>query len=455
MRILVINGSPKGEWSTTLQTSKYLEKVFPSHGFTYLNAASKIKWYEKDFSEARQKIDDAELIIFSYPVYTFFVPAQFARFLELIAKNGVDLTQKIITQITTSKHFYDVTAHEFIRQNVLDSGAKYIRGLSQDMGDLSTEKGQKQAKDFFRSLLFSVEKGLFDRQKPIDTAYVPCRITDCSDQKAEKTNKNQVVIVTDSQPESTLEKMVGRFVQSAPFPTTVVNIRDFPFRGGCLGCLRCATSGKCVYTDRFDDFLRQKIQSADAILYAFTIQNHAMGSLFKTYDDRQFCNGHRTVTSGKPTGYIVEGKLSAEQNLHTVLLARSEVGGNYLCGVCGDENDFEGELHDLIENLTFALDTHVSRPADFYGTGGTKIFRDLIYEMQGIMRADHAFYKKNGFYDDMPHKKRGSMIKFYFVGALMKLLKNPKIAKKVSGNIIFEGMLLPYKKVIDEAHSEE
>ena len=31
MRILVINGSPKGEYSVTLQTIRYLEKLYPQH----------------------------------------------------------------------------------------------------------------------------------------------------------------------------------------------------------------------------------------------------------------------------------------------------------------------------------------------------------------------------------------------------------------------------------------
>ena len=32
-----------------------------------------------------------------------------------------------------------------------------------------------------------------------------------------------------------------------------------------------------------------------------------MGPLFKCYDDRQFCNGHRTVTMGAPQGYLISG----------------------------------------------------------------------------------------------------------------------------------------------------
>ena len=37
MKVLVLNGSPKGEYSITLQTSLYLEKRFPEHDFQVLH----------------------------------------------------------------------------------------------------------------------------------------------------------------------------------------------------------------------------------------------------------------------------------------------------------------------------------------------------------------------------------------------------------------------------------
>ena len=58
-----------------------------------------------------------------------------------------------------------------------------------------------------------------------------------------------------------------------------------------------------------------------------------MGVKFKTYDDRQFCNGHRTVTEGLPFGYLVNGDYESEFNLKTIVEARAEVGHNFLAGV--------------------------------------------------------------------------------------------------------------------------
>ena len=117
MNILVINGSPKGKNSITLHTCLFLEKKFPGHRFSYLDAGQKIKALEKDFSPALEAVREADLVVFCYPVYTFLVPSQLHRFLELLKALDIDLSGKAATQVTTSKHFYDVTAHRFIEDN--------------------------------------------------------------------------------------------------------------------------------------------------------------------------------------------------------------------------------------------------------------------------------------------------------------------------------------------------
>ena len=127
MKILVLNGSPKGKYSITLQTIKFLQLKNPDHEFEVLNVGQQIKKFEKDFSSAKQALESADLLIFSYPVYTFIAPCQLHRFIELMKENNVSIKGKFATQFSTSKHFYDVTAHRYIEDNCYDLGLKYIR----------------------------------------------------------------------------------------------------------------------------------------------------------------------------------------------------------------------------------------------------------------------------------------------------------------------------------------
>ena len=67
----------------------------------------RIKALEKDFVPALTAIEKADLILFSYPVYTFIAPYQLHRFIELLKASGVSFEGRFVSQITTSKHFYD------------------------------------------------------------------------------------------------------------------------------------------------------------------------------------------------------------------------------------------------------------------------------------------------------------------------------------------------------------
>ena len=442
MHILVVNGSPKGQNSITLQTVRYIEKLCKHQTFELLHVGQRIKALERDFSPAKEALERADLILFSYPVYTFIAPYQLHRFIELIKENGVSLKGKYATQITTSKHFYDVTAHAYIKENCMDLGLRYIRGLSADMDDLLKTKGQKEARDFFRFVLWSVKNEAYETFSP---AMLPASGVEADIPALTTTEKSgDVVIITNMEEnDPKLSAMIERFRTVLPRKSRVVNIREYPFKGGCLGCFHCAVSGECVYKDGFDRFLREDLQTAEAIVYAFTIKDHSMGASFKLYDDRQFCNGHRTVTMGMPMGYLVSGNYGAEQNLQMILEARAQVGGNFLAGVATDENDPNAEIDRLAKTLCYALDNKYVPPQNFYGIGGMKIFRDLIWLMQGMMKADHQFYKAHGQYD-FPQKQWPTMLKMYLVGAL---LASPKLKAKL-GNKMNEGMLMPYEKIL-------
>ncbi|MBR6667444.1 MAG: NAD(P)H-dependent oxidoreductase [Clostridia bacterium] len=447
MRILVLNGSPKGKNSITLQTIEYLKIRFPQHEWETLHVGQLIALYEKDFTKARAALDRAELIIFSYPVYTFIAPYQLHRFVELMKEHRVDVSGKWASQLSTSKHFYDVTAHRYVMENAQDMGMKFVRGLSADMDDLTTKKGREEAEAFFRYLMFSVESGSCEPSLPVQPApaHVPATQAESTGEKT-----GDVVILTDVRPEDTqLQGMIDRFRAVCPKKTRVINLREYPFKGGCLGCFGCAKSGKCVYPGGFDEFLRNDIQKAEAEVHAFSISDHGMSAVFKCYSDRQFCNGHRTVRMGAPIGYIVSGNYKYEENLRMIVEGRAEVGGNFLCGVATDEDNTDAAIDRLAKTLAWAMDHKHTQPKNFLGVGGMRIFRDLIWLMQGLMKEDHRFFKKHGQYD-FPQKQRGRMMAMYLVGFLMG---NEKLKKK-AGSKMTEGMLMPYAKVLKQARKE-
>lgn len=438
MKICVLNGSPKGKYSVTLQTIRYLEKLYPSHNFDVYNIGQQIKMFERNMDNVILSMKESDLIIFVYPVYTFIAPSQLHRFIELMKEQNVDLEDKFVTQITTSKHFYDTTAHQYITDNCHDLSMKVIKGLSLDMEEMLNKEGQNTIYEFFKHVCYSVENNLHEPY--IDFEFKEIKPYIPSLKYKEKSDKYKAVIVADIlEDDINLKNMIEDFKSIFKYRIDVVNIREFPFLGGCLGCFNCAGDGKCIYKDNFDEFLRQNIQTYDAIIVAFTIKDHSMGARFKMYDDRQFCNGHRTVTEGMPFGYIINGDYNSEHNLKQIVEGRAEVGHNYLAGIGYDKESIIATS----DKLSYAIENKYVLPRNFYGVGGMKIFRDLIWVMRGIMKADHKFYKKHGVYD-FPQKQRGRMILMCFLGSLVR---NKKIKAKM-GNKMNEGMLMPYEKVL-------
>ncbi|MBT3319883.1 MAG: iron-sulfur protein [Clostridia bacterium] len=451
MKIAVLSGSPKGKYSITLQSALYLQHHNPGDEFEIFHVGQKIRKYEDSavMGEIIDALAAADVILFAYPVYTFLATYQMARFIELMKLHpkSKSLSGKFATQITTSKHFYDYTAHRYVQDNCADMGLKYITGLPADMDDLLLDSGIKQINDFYKRLRFCVENDMYEKRttpkvKPVSFDYnsaIPA---------TDKSADFRAVIVSDCEDNnSMLRSMIDAFVAAFPYNVDEFNLAEFKFSGGCLGCFKCAADGTCVYKDNFENVLRERILTGDAIIYATTIRDHSLGTKTKNFHDRQFCNGHRVMTHGKVVGYILDGEISKEHNLYDVIDSRSDVSNMFLGGVATNESRerslTDASIATLAKTTAFALRGSITKPQSFFGVGGTKVFRDLIYLMQGIMKADHKYYKKHGVYD-FPHKRYGFILKMKILGVLMR---NKVISKKI-GNRVNVEMMKPYTKAI-------
>ncbi len=450
MKVIVINGSPKGKKSVTLQSVEYLKKHFADDCFEVINVGLEIKKLRKP-DELKKCIDliiDSDMLLFCYPVYICLVPYQLYRFIELLKSSmtGMELAGKYATQITTSKHFYDVTAHRFVDDNCNDLGLRVLKGFSADMTDLLGDKGRKELLDYWKYIKFVFENKCAKLPKntysPFDYTYVNSFMPDLP----KKDDFDTLIVTNCTDKDEGLDNMIKDFRSIYTYRTRLININDFKFSGGCRGCFNCATDGKCTYRDGFDSFLRENINNADTIIYAAKISDHYMGASFKIYEDRQFCNGHRPVLLGMPVGYILSGDYGRETNLRDLVELRAEVGHNFLAGVASDESCNTDTVKQSIENLAkqtaYALENKLILPQNFSGVGGMKVLRDLVYEMQGLMKEDYRFYKRHNFFD-FPQKQVKNIIKMKMFGFLLSL----PYAKKYR-NRMYHYILEPYKKVI-------
>jgi multimeric flavodoxin WrbA len=449
MKVLVLNGSPKGQNSVTLQYAKYLEKISTQNcldngfDFDYINVGKNVYSYSNadKLQEVLDKISEADMLVVAYPVYTFLAPSQLHRFFEILDSNSVKLTDKYVVQVTTSKRFYDVTAHQVVKDIVCHLEGKYVDGYSADMDDLLNDDLRAHFKNWWDYVLYRVNNDIYESARDTETThntYLPTA------EPVAKTGGKKVVVVTDNTGNSSLAGLISDFVNLCPYDVEVVDLKSQGPKSGCRGCLKCAQTGVCVIKDGFSDLLNDKINKADAVIMAFEVVMHGISSTFKAYYDRQFVNGHRPVTAGQPTAYLVSGNYESESNLKTYVEAKSAVGGNLNCGVVCDQTATAKDVEQLVSKLVYALDNKITPHKNFYEVGGMRIFRDMIWIMRGIMKLDYDYYKKHNMLD-FPQKKRGTMIAMKLVG---KLMRSKAINKKMP-NMMEEGMLMPYKKIVD------
>lgn len=459
MKILVINGSPKGSLSISFQYVKYLEKLTNGKNeFDVIHVGQEINKLEIDkqyFDSVCDRIIGVNVVLWVYGVYTLLVPYQLVRFIELLYERDKTsfFNGKFSSQLATSKHFYDITAANYIQQISEDFNMKLIIPHLADSNDMLTEKGQKALSDFLTELEFSTINNIYLSSKYQKTHSDISSFNVENFSEIEKDKKHNISIITYFTDEnSNLKKMINTFVKITPSLVNVVNLADVNIKSGCLGCIHCALEGECVIKDDFKDLFSEYIGNAQGIIYAFEIQHHWFNSQYKKFDDRSFANGHRISNMGKPVGYLISGDLKNEPNIREILEARAEVGGMYLCDIVSDENPeiVVKNIKMLSKKMIWSLENKATRPINFRGVGGMKIFRDLIYVMRGFMVEDHKFYKEHELYD-FPQKQKKAILQGKIIGCLLKF---KKIRKKVMP-MLKTMMIEKHKKVIENLNEKK
>ena len=127
MKITILAGSPKGDLSVTMQYVKYIIKKFPEHEYATFQVAQQIRKIENDpaaFSAVIDSVKKSDAVLWAFPLYYLVVHAGLMRFIELIGERdaGAAFAGKYAASLSTSIHFYDQTAHS------------YIRAVSEDLG---------------------------------------------------------------------------------------------------------------------------------------------------------------------------------------------------------------------------------------------------------------------------------------------------------------------------------
>ncbi len=465
MNFIVINASPKIKNSITLQHIRLFEKNHPEHQFEFVHIAGKISLYEKkeqSMDALMEKMRMAHAVIWCFPVYYLLVPSQLKRFVELVFDRYPASYFKgcYATCFTTSIHFFDHTAHNYMQAVCEDLGFSFIDSYSAHMDDFFEPENLEKMDRFFTWFTQMVsQQGPVHRKFPCINPLTPRYAPKAPPPEPAALNapaSEKILLLTDEQePDTNLKNMTDMFIRLSGRAVQKVNIHGIGLKNGCLGCCTCGYDNTCVQKDGFVRFYNTCVRTAGTIMIAGTIKDHYLSAQWKKFFDRSFFNGHAPILQGKRIGFIISGPLSQVQNLQEILDAMVANWHMKPVGTVTDEHEtpdlLTGQIRGLANRLALCEKHDPGFGRGFYEVAGGKIFRDFVFATSAVFRADHIFYKKMGIYRSFPQRRLSKRLKNGIFAFFMSL----KPARKKIHKQFIPAMVAPYKKVLEKRYPDE
>jgi multimeric flavodoxin WrbA len=456
MEIVVLHGSPKGATSVTNQYAEYVKKVSPNHSFRFLSIGHEVKAVEAQEVLLRPIIDAvaaADAIIWTFPVFYMLVPGQMKRFLDHVSSRDAAsaFSGKYATSISTSVHFFDHLAHDFMHAVSEDLGMHYVDGFSAEMNDLFNRFERANLARFAKSFLDIAENKRpvpkrYPPLKPYTNAYSP---DDCP-KPAKPTGFGRIALITDAGPDDdSLNNMIRVYTAATNNLVDRIDVKNIGEGHGCLECYRCANEGHCFCNDEVEEIYRKRVFPADAILFAPKIVGRFFSGHWKEFIDRSFFNGHRGFPGIKQTGYLISGPLRQLPDLRQWCQVLPEIGMNTsLCHFATDEDPTDAvtaNVREMARLIDAAIDDRARKPMTFRGVGGHMVLRDLVLRQRFVFRADYQYYRRNRLFD-YPNRELGRNVATGLANMAMAI---PSVRRMFERNMR-RRMVEPYRKVVEE-----
>jgi len=460
MKFVILNGSPKGMESVTMQYILYIKKKHPEHEYNIINIAQAIKKIESDdnrFKDIINRVEESDGVIWGFPLYVMLVCSQYKRFIEMVFERNAEAAfeNKYTIVLSTSIHFYDHTAQNYMQSVCDDLKMKYVGNYPADSWDLLYPKRRAGWLLFVEEFINHIKNKYptskhYATLKMRDFKYTPGKVIE--DSEKIDTHGKKILVVSDETNENTnIGKMIKRFTESFSSEIEVINLYDIDVKGGCISCLQCGYDHKCSYIgkDGFFEFWEDVVMTSDILVFAGIIKDRYLSSRWKMVLDRAFYMTHTPTLTGKQMGYLISGPVNQIPNLSQMFQAHIEIQDSNFVDIITDEfgtsEVIDALLHDFARKLvTFSIADYI-KPITFLGEGGKKIFRDDIYgRFRFVFLADHDYYEKHGVYDSFPQNdERAKKLN----EKLIPLMRIDKVRNKIN---MKQEFLRPFKKVTED-----
>ena len=462
MRIVVLNGSPRGKKSISRKASMILEKLYPQYAFEFLDVAPNLGRWERDeaaFQEALGSVASADGVIWSFPLYILIVPSQLKRFIELIWERGVQSTfaGKYAAAYSTSIHYYDHVAHNYVNGICDDLEMRYVGFYSAKIGDLRDEGKRAGFLHFAERFFAAIEAGapMVRNTEPLVPPTLEYKPTPPSE-IVDPAGKRVLILTDEVEGAGNQAGMVARLAQTYGDQAQVVNLHDLDIKGPCMECLHCGADFECMWDgkDGFREFYDQVAMRADIIFFCGRIVDRFLSSRWRLFWDRGFCWTHTPTLKDQQHAFVISGPLRQLANTRQLLEAYSQWQHSNLLGFVTDEvmssSELDAQLDYVAQEAVIASQAGYQAPQTFLGVAGQKLFRDEMWgNLRIVFPADYRAYRQLGYLDFPQRNWKVRMINLL----LMPLLRIPKV-KTGFQKMMVDQMNAPWDKLIEKLGAE-
>jgi len=459
MKIVVINGSPKGnDLSITIQHIKYLQKEFSENDFEIIPVSKKIKKIENDknfFDSIMLSIKESKIVIWAFPVYFYMIPGQLKRFIEIIFDRKIEniFNGKYSTAISTSGGVFDYPAHEYIHAVSEDLGMNFMSGFSFNSvteKDLLKPVFQESYKSFFNYLIYNAKNNIKLRRQNNPIEYSRKVFNPKINYNSEVKRKDKkILLLTDHLAGTNLDHMIKFFINEFDYIIEIININEINIKTGCIGCVQCQFTGKCIINDDIKNIIEDKMIHSDGIIFAAAIKDRHLSSQWKMFIDRSIFISNKPVFRDKYTLFLISGPLAQVRQVLDFMNIYGSVRSFENIGFLSDDNRSNDDLTDAIKNIArdfeYYIENKIKKPFIFYNKAYHLSIRDIIYTYSSAKKSTYNYFKKHKLFD-YPHKKLNHFIQHHLYNFVFNF---PVINKKLKKNVL-NIAVKPFKKFLQD-----
>ena len=191
-------------------------------------------------------------MLWAFPLYYLLVHGDYKRFIELVFARaaGAAFEGKYAAVLTTSIHFFDHTAHEYLNGICDDLGMKYVGSYSAGMQDLLSEKERDRLLLFADDFLHAVEerRSTPRRFRPVvqeGFTYEPGEPAE----KVATLGKNMIIVTDAEDTAGNLARMTARLRSCFEGEVSLINLRRSrsavdAWGAASAGWTTCASTGR-------------------------------------------------------------------------------------------------------------------------------------------------------------------------------------------------------------------